>query len=94
MITKQDIFKADNEKLPELKRTVLIEQIKWLIKLRWFAVAGIVVSSLVCTYIFDVLPEVNIIHKCALFLLIFSVYSCLLVVLVVLTVTLFLSRKY
>lgn len=72
MITKQDIFEADNEKLPELRRTVLIDQIKWLIKLRWFAVIGIVVSSLVCRYVFDVLPEVNSIHKCALCLLIFN----------------------
>jgi signal transduction histidine kinase len=67
------MFKADNEKLPELSHTVLIEQVKWLIKLRWFAVAGIVVSSLVCTYIFPVLPEVNTIHKCALFLLLFNI---------------------
>lgn len=73
MATKLDIFKAGNEKLPELRRTVLIEQNQWLIKLRWFAVAGIVFSSLVCTYIFPVLPEVNTIHKCALLLLLFNV---------------------
>ena len=73
MITTQDIFKAGNVKLPELRRTVLIDQIKWMIRMRWFAVVGIVVSSLICTYIFPVLPEVNTIHKCALFLLLSNV---------------------
>ncbi|MBW8035877.1 MAG: hypothetical protein FVQ79_09660 [Planctomycetes bacterium] len=73
MMTTKDTFKSDSEKLPELRRTVLIEQIKWLIRMRWFAVAGIVVSGLVCTYIFPVLPEVNTIHRCALFLLLFNV---------------------
>ena len=38
MVTKQDMFIADNEKLPELIRTALVDQIRWLIKLRWFAV--------------------------------------------------------
>ncbi|MCF7955795.1 MAG: hypothetical protein K9M75_08345 [Phycisphaerae bacterium] len=72
MVKREDIFKVDSDKLPELRRTALIDQIKWMIKLRWFAVAGIVVSSLICRYVFDVLPEVNAIHKCALFLLLFN----------------------
>lgn len=69
MVTKQDMFIADNEKIPELSRTALVDQIKWLIKLRWFAVAGIIIAGIMCTTVFPVLPSAGPLHICAGFLL-------------------------
>jgi PAS domain S-box-containing protein len=65
MVTKQDMFIADNEKLPELIQTAMIDQIKWLIKLRWFAVVGILVAGVVCTRLFPVLSSAGELHVCA-----------------------------
>ncbi len=42
MITKRDIFLAGNQKLPELSRDILVDQLRWLSTLRWYAVSGIV----------------------------------------------------
>ena len=46
MVTKRDIFIADNLKLPELGRGVLVDQLKWLIFLRWFAIVGVEVTKI------------------------------------------------
>jgi signal transduction histidine kinase len=49
MVTKRDIFIADNLKLPELGRGVLVEQLQWLVFLRWFAVIGIIIAGAICS---------------------------------------------
>lgn len=73
MITKNDVFVADNEKLPELSRGVLLEQVRWLVRLRWLAVAGIVPAALICTHIFPVLADVVPIYVCAAILFVSNV---------------------
>ena len=46
-------------------REIIVEQILWLIKLRWVAVAGIVVASLVGSYVVPVLISTTPIYICA-----------------------------
>lgn len=67
MVTKRDIFIADNLKLPELGRGVLIEQLQWLVLLRWFAVVGIVAAGVVCSFekFFPILHSPRPIYACA-----------------------------
>ncbi len=65
MVTKRDIFIADNLKLPELGRGVLVDQLKWLIFLRWFAIVGVVVAGLVSSTLFPVLYSPIPIYACA-----------------------------
>ena len=52
---------------------VIIEQILWLIKLRWIAVGGIVAASLMGTYVFPVLVAPNLIYISAVILLISNI---------------------
>jgi signal transduction histidine kinase len=60
------LFSTDDSKLPRFMRRVLIEQLKWLIKLRWLAVIGIVATGLICTsYNFAVLLSAVPIYTCA-----------------------------
>lgn len=72
MVSKRDIFIADNMKLPELGRDVLVEQLKWLILLRWFAVSGIVLTGFVCSTVFPILGSPIPIYGCAAALLLFN----------------------
>lgn len=65
MVTKQDIFVADNLKLPELGREVLIEQLKWLVLLRWFAITGIILAGVICSTFFPILNSSRPIYVCA-----------------------------
>jgi hypothetical protein len=65
MVTKRDIFIADNLKLPELGRGVLADQLKWLIFLRWFAIVGVVVAGLISSTLFPVLYSPIPIYICA-----------------------------
>lgn len=65
MVTKQDIFVADNHKLPELGREVLIEQLKWLVLLRWFAITGIILAGVICSTFFPILNSPRPIYVCA-----------------------------
>ncbi|MHC5087219.1 MAG: hypothetical protein ACYSN9_05340, partial [Planctomycetota bacterium] len=78
MVTKQDIYTADNLKLPELGRDVLVDQLKWLIFLRWFAIFGIVITGLVSSTLFPVLYSPIPIYACAAILLICNLVFLLL----------------
>ena len=78
MVTKQDIYTADNLKLPELGRGVLVDQLKWLIFLRWFAIFGIVITGLVSSTLFPVLYSPIPIYACAAILLICNLVFLLL----------------
>ena len=65
MVTKRDIFVADNLKLPELGRGVLVEQLKWLVFLRWFAISGVLLAGVVCSTLFPILHSPRPIYFCA-----------------------------
>ena len=78
MVTKQDIYTADNLKLPELGRGVLVDQLKWLIFLRWFAIFGIVITGLVSSTLFPVLYSPVPIYACAVILLVCNLVFLLL----------------
>ncbi|MDH4203210.1 MAG: ATP-binding protein [Phycisphaerae bacterium] len=73
MVTKRDIFIADNLKLPELGRGILVEQLKWLVFLRWFAIIGIVLAGLICSTFFPILHSPRPIYLCAGVLLLCNV---------------------
>lgn len=51
----------------------LVEQILWMIRLRWIAVGCIVLACLMGTYVFPVLPEALPIYVCAALLLLSNV---------------------
>ncbi len=53
---------------------VLVEQLLWLIQLRWIAVAGVVTTTLVCNYIFPVLTSPLPIYVCAGVLLLCNIF--------------------
>jgi len=55
-------------------REVLVEQILWLIRLRWIAVAGLVGTGLLCTYPIPVLVTTVPIYTCAGILLLCNVF--------------------
>jgi signal transduction histidine kinase len=78
MVTKRDIYIADNLKLPELGRGVLVDQLKWLIFLRWFAIFGIVITALVSSTLFPVLYSPIPIYACAGILLVCNLVFLLL----------------
>ncbi len=59
------LFSTDDSKLPRFMRRVLIEQLKWLIKLRWLAVIGVVATGLMCTYVFPVLSSTTPVYTSA-----------------------------
>ncbi len=69
MVNETALFSSNEDKPPRFMHSVLIEQLKWLIRLRWFAVIGIVLTGLICTYVFPVLENVTPIYVCAVLLL-------------------------
>lgn len=52
---------------------VLVEQILWLIKLRWMAIAVIIAATLLGSYVFPVLTAPYLIYLCALALLLCNI---------------------
>ena len=79
MVTKRDIFVADHLRLPELGRGVLVDQLKWLIFLRWFAIVGVVIAGLVSSTLFPVLYSPIPIYACAGLLFLFNLLFLLLI---------------
>ncbi|MHC4468008.1 MAG: hypothetical protein ACYSUZ_01325, partial [Planctomycetota bacterium] len=59
-------------------RDVLVDQLKWLIFLRWFAIFGIVITGLVSSTLFPVLYSPIPIYACAAILLICNLVFLLL----------------
>ena len=58
----------------QFTREILVEQILWLIRLRWIAVGGIVVAGLVGSYIFPVLASAVPIYVCTGILLLTNIF--------------------
>lgn len=52
MPSRSDFVMKDDERLPLLMRGVILEQLKWVISVRWLAVAGIMAAGLACQYLF------------------------------------------
>ncbi len=55
-------------------REVLIEQLLWLIQLRWIAVVGVVIAALIGNYVFPVLINPMPIYVCAGVLLLCNIF--------------------
>ncbi len=72
MTTETDMLIFDDEKPPVFMGGVLIEQAKWLIRLRWLAVVGIVLTGLICTNVFPVLISATPIYVCAAIVLAYN----------------------
>ena len=53
------------DKPSQCTRKVFVEQILWLMRLRWIAVVGIVAATLLCSYAFPVLTVTIPIYVCA-----------------------------
>ena len=58
---------SEYTKPPRFLRNVFVSQLKWIIRLRWYAVAGIAASGLICTssMLFPVLESALPIYICA-----------------------------
>ena len=52
------------DKPSQSRREALVEQILWLIRFRWFAGAGIIVATLMASYVFPVLTVTFHIYIC------------------------------
>ncbi|RKY08214.1 MAG: hypothetical protein DRP65_09400 [Planctomycetota bacterium] len=60
-----DITDIDSDRQPRFMHNVLGEQLKWLIKLRWFAILGIVTTAWICTNVFScALGRRTYLHLC------------------------------
>lgn len=69
MVTNMDMVDIDTKKQPVFMRGVLIEQLRWLIRLRWFAIVGVFSAGLVCTYVFPIVKSAAAIYAVAVLLL-------------------------
>ena len=77
MATKVGVIAEVMDRPTQCTREVLVEQNLWLIRLRWFAVAGLVSAGLLCTSIFPVLVNAVPIYICAGILLLSNIcYFC------------------
>ncbi|MDO8303934.1 MAG: ATP-binding protein [Sedimentisphaerales bacterium] len=72
MRTTDKFFPANDDHSPRLIHEVLVEQLKWLIRLRWLASLGIVSAGIICTYIFPVLENAVPFYVCGVLLSIFN----------------------
>jgi signal transduction histidine kinase len=72
MRTTDTFSPANNDYSPRLIHEVLVEQLKWLIRLRWLASLGIVSAGIICTYIFPVLENAASFYVCGVLLSIFN----------------------
>jgi signal transduction histidine kinase len=74
MATKVGAIAEVMDRPSQCTREVLVEQILWLIRLRWIAVAGLVGAGLLGTYAFPVLVNAVPIYICAGVLLLCNIF--------------------
>ncbi|MFH1884863.1 MAG: histidine kinase dimerization/phospho-acceptor domain-containing protein, partial [Planctomycetota bacterium] len=76
MPTKHKVMFNEFDRPSRCTREVLVEQILWLIRLRWIAVGGIVAAVLVGSYVFPypLLPTATPIYVCAGILLLCNIF--------------------
>lgn len=73
-MTARSVVATDFMNKPsQCTREALVEQILWLIRLRWIAVAGMIVAALLASRVFTVLTDVVPIYGCAAALLISNI---------------------
>ena len=65
------------DKSSQCKREALVEQILWLIRLRWIAVGALIASALLGRFVFPVLAAPILIYACAAVLLICNIFHFL-----------------
>ncbi|MHC4301425.1 MAG: hypothetical protein ACYS7Y_29515, partial [Planctomycetota bacterium] len=73
MGTKPDTLNDHMDKPSQCTREALVEQILWLIRLRWIAAGSIVVACVMGTYVFPVLADATPIYACAGLLLLSNI---------------------
>jgi len=74
MATKVGVEAIGSDKPSQCARETLVEQILWLIRLRWIAVGCVVTAALVGTFIFPVLTKPGPIYICAGMLLLCNIF--------------------
>ncbi len=74
MATKVGAIAEVMDRPSQCTREVLVEQILWLIRLRWIAVVGLVGAGLLGTYAFPVLVNAVPIYICAGVLLLCNIF--------------------
>ena len=73
MSIKSHIIAGRMDKPSQCTREALVEQILWLIRLRWIAVLALIASALLGNFVFSVLPSPILIYICAVVLLICNI---------------------
>jgi len=74
VILKSDTATDLMDKPSQCTRESLVEQILWMIRLRWIAVVGMVAVTLLCSTVFPVLTAPLPIYICAVVLLVCNVF--------------------
>jgi signal transduction histidine kinase/PAS domain-containing protein len=74
---KFDLTTNRMDKSSQCTREALVEQILWLIRLRWIAVGALIVSALLGRFVFPVLAAPSLIYVCAMVLLICNIFHFL-----------------
>jgi len=69
MSVKFDVINNCMDKSSQCTREALVEQILWLIRLRWIAVGALIASALIGRFVFPVLASPILIYACAAVLL-------------------------
>ena len=69
MFLESDVILGRMDKSSQCTREVLVEQILWLIRLRWIAVGTLIASAILGRFIFPVLASPILIYACAAVLL-------------------------
>ncbi|MHC4394247.1 MAG: two-component system sensor histidine kinase NtrB [Planctomycetota bacterium] len=74
MAAKVSVAVDDMDRPSQCRQEVLVEQLLWLIQLRWIAVAGVVGVVLVCSYIFPVVTNPTPVYVCTGVLLLSNIF--------------------
>ncbi len=74
MLVGSDVINNRMDKSSQCTREALVEQILWLIRLRWIAVGALTVSALLGRHVFPVLASPLLIYVCAAVLLTCNIF--------------------
>ena len=77
MLFESDVLANSMDKSSQSTREALVEQILWLIRLRWIAVVVLIASALLGQFVFPVLASPIMIYACAAVLLICNIFHLL-----------------
>jgi signal transduction histidine kinase/PAS domain-containing protein len=77
MFVESDVITNRMDKSSQCTREALVEQILWLIRLRWIAVGALIASALLGSLVFPVLAAPSLIYACAAVLLTCNIFHFL-----------------